>query len=215
MVGLQPVVELHLGAFDHLVDHALHVGAGASCLALVSRCMVFKSARSASSAPGYWIFTATSRPSAHRPVHLADAGRATGSSLKRAEPDRPLWCPTGRRASGGLFRPAAAARVFLQLGQRLAVGPAVLLGDGGLQHRGAWPAFIAPPLSSPSTLNSWLAAFHQLGVDFVAGFPRSAACPAPARPDQPYRPGCWPASRCSDTSTLDVVGHASIIPDPG
>ena len=29
------------------------------------RCIVFRSARSASSAPGYWILTATSRPSAH------------------------------------------------------------------------------------------------------------------------------------------------------
>ena len=32
VVGLQPVVEFHLGAFDQLVDDALHVGAGGELL---------------------------------------------------------------------------------------------------------------------------------------------------------------------------------------
>ena len=46
VVGLQPVVQFHLGAFDEFVDHALDVGAGASCLStLVSRRMVLRSAQ--------------------------------------------------------------------------------------------------------------------------------------------------------------------------
>ena len=58
---------------------------------LTIRCMVFRSARSASSAPGYWILTATSRPSDHTALctwpMLAEA---TGLSSNDANRSRHL-----------------------------------------------------------------------------------------------------------------------------
>jgi hypothetical protein len=57
--------------------------------------LVLRSARSASSAPGYWILTATSRPSAHTPLctcpMLAEATGASSNDWKRSRQRVPSW----------------------------------------------------------------------------------------------------------------------------
>ena len=64
--------------------------------------MVLRSARSASSAPGYWILTATSRPSAHTALCTCPIeAEAIGSSSKEANRSRhlvPNW-PSSTRCT--------------------------------------------------------------------------------------------------------------------
>ena len=76
---------------------------GVSCLStLVIRRIVFRSARSASSAPGYWILTATSRPSDHTPLctwpMLAEATGVSSNEANRARHLVPS-CPSSIRCT--------------------------------------------------------------------------------------------------------------------
>ena len=79
---------------------------------LVIRRMVFRSARSASSAPGYWILTATSRPSAHTPLctcpMLAEATGVSSKEVNRSRHFVPSWpssirCTFGADSGGASF----------------------------------------------------------------------------------------------------------------
>ena len=77
VVGLQPVVEFHLGALDQLVDHALHVGAGGELLEHADHALHGLQV-GAQRLVGARVLDldrdlAAVRP--HRLVHLADAGR--------------------------------------------------------------------------------------------------------------------------------------------
>ena len=140
-------------------------------------------------APGYCTLTATSRPSCPAAaVYLADAGGgAAGSSSNSAKRCRqPVPnCSSSTRCTV-LVR--HRRRGVLQLGQRLPVRRGRLLGQSRPRTRdSAWPNFIAPPLSSPSTAKSCSAVRAlQLGVDdlrIVPGQPFT-----PARSDPPGHP---------------------------
>ena len=62
--------------------------------------MVFRSARSASSAPGYWILTATSRPSDQTALctwpMLADAMGVSSNEVNRSRHLVPSWASSTR-----------------------------------------------------------------------------------------------------------------------
>ena len=97
IVGLQPVVKFHLGAFDQLVDDALDIHAG---------CELFDDSDHAPQGlqvgaqrlVGARVLDlhghlATVGP--HRLVYLADAGRRHRSVVERGEPLTPLGAQLG------------------------------------------------------------------------------------------------------------------------
>ena len=155
---------------------------------LTIRCMVFRSARSASSAPGYWILTATSRPSDHTALctwpMLADA---IGRVVERGEPLAPLGAQL--RVEHPVHLGGGQRRGLpLQFGQRLAVRLAVLLGDRGLHHRQRLADLHRAALELTEHGEQLLGGLvHQLGVDLVLATCRSTVCrsPSAARPAMP------------------------------
>ncbi len=111
-----------------------------------------KSLISALPAPGYWILTATWRPSRQTalctwPIEAAAAGRSSNSA-KLARHSSPMSLArtlcTVRAGSGGADS-CSLARVARY-------GPAISGGSAASNIDSAWPSFIAPPLSSPRTL---------------------------------------------------------------
>src|SRR5271170_429372 len=121
--------------------------------------MVLRSARRASSAPGYWILTATSRPSDHTALctwpMLAEATGASSNEVNRSRHLVPSWASSTRCTllagiGGASFCSLVSASRY---GSPNSSGIAASITDN------AWPTFIAPPLSSPRTVNNWLAAF--------------------------------------------------------
>ena len=136
IVGLEPVVELHLGARDQLIDDPLDVRAGGELPEYADhplhRLEVRPQRLVGAGVLDFYRNLAAVGPD--RLVDLADAGRGDRRVVKRLEPLSPLGAQLrvehpvhlGRRQRRGLA---------LQLGQRLAVGLAVLLGDRSLHDR--------------------------------------------------------------------------------
>ena len=175
--------------------------------------MVFRSARSASSAPGYWILTATSRPSAHTAlVHLADAGRGhrgvveLGESLPpfgaKLRVEHPVHLVGGQRR-----------RILLQLGQRFAVRLAELLWNGSFHHRQGLADLHRAALELPENGEELLGRFfHEFGVDLVLRF---AGQPLAEPECCPARDATGEAGQLCVTCSAPAfdVCHASIIHD--
>ena len=116
-----------------------------------------KSLISARPAPGYWIFTATRRPSCQIarwtcPIDAAAAGTSSNSVKfsRQASPSSRArtWC-TVRAGSGG-----ADSCSLVSVAR---YGPAISGGSAASKIDSAWPSFIAPPLSSPRTRKIWSA----------------------------------------------------------
>ena len=160
VVGLQPVVEFHLGALDQLVDDALHVGAGGELLEHADHPLhgLQVGAQRLVGARVLDLDRDLAAVGPHRLVHLADAGRGHRRVVERREPLPPL---------GAQLRVEHA--VHLGRGQRRGVLAAAWSAPRGRARRtargsrppctdSAWPTFIAPPLSSPRTVNNWWAA---------------------------------------------------------
>src|ERR1700756_2396505 len=123
------------------------------------RCIVFRSARRASSAPGYWILTATSRPSCHTALctcpMLADATGVSSNELNRSRHLVPS-CWSSTRCTLAVGSGGASFCSFVNASRD---GSPYTSGIAASSTDSAWPTFMAPPLSSPRTVNSWGAAF--------------------------------------------------------
>ena len=88
--------------------------------------------------------------------------------------------------------------VFLQLGQRFAVGLAELLGNRGFHHRQGLADFHGATLELAETVNSWLAAFSiSSAVDLVLRLAGQPLAEPERRPAGKADRECWPASRCA------------------
>jgi len=134
----------------------------------------------------------------HRLVHLPDARRRLRRVVERREtlppagPELPVEHPVH------LVR-RQRRRVLLQLGQRLAVRLAVLLGDRGLHHRQRLPDLHRAALELPEHLKQLLGGLvHQLGVDLILG-----------RAGQPLAQAQCGAARhpAGQPDQLGVAGH--------
>ena len=114
----------------------------------------FKSLISALPAPGYWILTATWRPSCQTarctwPMDAAAAGWSSNSAklARHCSPMSPAstlciaWAGSGGADSCSLVRVAR-------------YGSAISGGSAASNTDSACPSFIAPPLSSPRTLKT-------------------------------------------------------------
>jgi hypothetical protein len=185
IVGLEPVVQFHFSAFDQLVDHALHIGAGGE-LPQHADHPLHGLQVGAQRLVGAGILDLDRNLAAvgpHRLVHLADAGRRDCGVVEGPEPFAPLGAqlPVEHpvHLGGGQWR-----SLPLQFGQRFAVRLAVLLGDGGLHHRQRLTDLHRAALELPENGEQLLGRLvHQLGADLVlrlAGQPFAEAqrCPA-------------------------------------
>ena len=136
VVGLQPVVQFHLGALDQLVDHALHVGAGGDLLEHTDHAL-----------HGFQVGTKRligagvlnldrdlAAVGPHRLVHLADAGRRHRGVIKGRESFAPLGAQLAVEHPVHLLG-GQRRGVLLQLGQRFAVGLAELVGNRRFHDR--------------------------------------------------------------------------------
>ncbi|SKU25806.1 Uncharacterised protein [Mycobacteroides abscessus subsp. abscessus] len=180
-----------------------------------SRCMVFKSERTASSAPGYCTLTATTRPSLHTarctcPM-LAEATGLSSKDWKRSRHFVPNWASRTRwtlsAGSGG------ASLCSLVRASRK--GSAKAGGMAASNTDSAWPSFMAAPLSSPSTWKSCSAAFSIISaltssLDLpVSRFPT----PSAARPAIPAGSDASFAARAARPRRISAMGY--IMPGPG
>ena len=118
---------------------------------LPTRLSWLKSLISALPAPGYWILTATCRPSCQMarctcPMDAAATG-ASSNSAKLARQSSPISLArtrcTALAGSGGADS-CSLVRVARY-------GPAISGGRAASKIESAWPNFMAPPLSSPRT----------------------------------------------------------------
>ena len=210
VVGLQPVVQLHLGALDEFVDHALHVGARGQlpehagqpphglevgAQSLVGAGVLDLDGHRAAVAP-------------HPLVHLADAGRGHRGVVELGEPFTPLGAQLSVEHPVNLGRRQRRG-VLLQFGQGLAVGGAVLLGDGGLEHRERLAHFHGAALELAEHAEQLLGGLvHQLGVDLVAGLAGQPFGRAESRPARDADRDAGQLGVAAGAAALDVVSHA-------
>ncbi len=173
VLGLQPVVQFHLGALDHLVDHALDVGAGGELLEHTDHALHGLQIGT-QRLVGAGVLDLDRHVAAvvpHRPVHLPDAGRGHRCVVKRIEPGAPLGAQLPVEHAVHLRRRQRRG-VLLQLGQRLAVGLAELLGHRGLHHRQCLADLHRAALELAEDGEQLIGGLlHQLGVDLVARLP--------------------------------------------
>ena len=102
-----------------------------------------------------------------RLVHLADACRRDGVSSNDVEPLPPLGAELGVEHPVHLGR-GQRRSILLQLGQRLAVGLAELLGNGGLHDRQRLADLHRAALELAEDGEQLVGRLlHQLGVDLV------------------------------------------------
>ncbi len=113
-----------------------------------------RSAISAWAAPGYCTFTATSRPSDQtaRCTWPIDAEAAGTSSNERNR--RRHWRPSPLASTLCTVVAGIGGAASCSLVSVARYGPARSSGNAASKIDMAWPNFIAPPLSSPSTRNS-------------------------------------------------------------
>ena len=186
IVGLEPVVEFHLGALDQLVDHALHVGAGGELPQHADHPLhgLQVGAQRLVGAGVLDLDRDLAAVGPHRLVHLADAGRRDRLVVERAEPLPPLGAQLRVEDPVHLGR-GQRRGLPLQLGQRLAVGLAVLLGDRGLHDRQRLADLHRAALEFAEHGEELLGGLvHQFGVDLVlrlAGQPFAEAQRGTAR----------------------------------
>ena len=214
-LGLEPVVELLLGAGLHLGDQRLHVDAR-------------DQAAHGAGQPGELAQVGAERVAGagvldlHRDlaavvpaalVHLADR---RGRGRAAVEPDQ-LLLPVRRRGRGRAPRgPAGSASAAPSPGAWSAArgrAPAISSGSAASSTESAWPNFIAPPLSSPRVRKSCSAVRCWMS-DITA----SAGCaadplaePERAAPGVPDRQGGEP--RRPRHGLAGQLGHASSVPN--
>ena len=145
-----------------------------------------KSLISARPAPGYWIFTATSRPSRQRarctcPIEAAAAGLSLNSANVRASGAEVFGEDTVHRA-GGQRRGR-----LLQLGQRCPVEAGELRREGGLEDRQGLPELHRAALELAEHAEDLVGrAVLDLGGNELAGRPPSRLPrPSAVRPASP------------------------------
>ena len=208
-VGLQPVVQLLDDPGLELGDQRLDVHAGEERGEQPGepRPSWLRSAISAVAAPGYWILTATSRPSRQvAAVHLADAGRRGRLVVERwnALAPRPAELLGEHRVHGAHRH---RRRRLLQLGQRLAVGAGDLLGQRGLEDRQRLAELHRPALELAQDGEELLGgALLQLGGDRSAGRPAEPlAEPEGGAPGRPAR-----AAAAAELAPCGVTGPSSV-----
>ena len=90
----------------------------------------------------------------HRAVHLADAGRGGRGLVEVAEAVAASGGRTARRAPCARWPPASAARPPAAWSAPRGRARRCSSGSAASNTDSAWPSFIAPPLSSPRTVNS-------------------------------------------------------------
>ena len=169
VLGFQPVVQFHLGALDQLVDDALHVGAGGELLDHADHPLhgLQVGAQRLVGAGVLDLHRDLAPVGPHRLVHLADAGRRDRRVVERGEPLAPLGAQLCVEHAVHLGR-GQRRRIPLQLGQRLAVRLAVLLGDRGLHHRQRLADLHRAALELTEHGEQLLGGLvHQFGVDLV------------------------------------------------
>ncbi len=171
VLGLQPVVQLHLGALDQLVDHALDVGARRELLEHPDQTLhgLEVGPQRLVGARVLDLDRHLTAVGPHTLVHLADAGRGHRGVVERAEPFAPLGAQLGVEhpvhLGGGQRR-----GVLLQLGQRFAVRLAELLGDRGLEHRQGLAHLHRAALELTEDREQLVGGlFQELGLDLVPG----------------------------------------------
>ena len=169
IVGLEPVVQFHLGALDQLVDDALHIGARRELLEHTDHAL-HRLQVGAQRLVGAGILDLDRDLAAvgpHRLVHLADAGRGDRLVVERREPVPPFGAQL--RVEDAVDLGGGHRRCFpLQLRQRLAVGLAVLLGDGGFHDRQGLADLHRAALELAQDGEQLLGSLvHQFGVDLV------------------------------------------------
>ena len=157
------------------------------CMTRLIRDSWRRSDRRASSAPGYCTLTATSRPSRQTarctcPMLAAAAG-VSSNSWKRERQPRPNCSASIRCTSAGGI--GGAADCSLTSDSRN--GAANSSGMAASNTLRAWPNFMAPPLSSPSTSNSCSALFAMSCAEICSPSPPASLRPQPptARPATP------------------------------
>ena len=216
VVGLEPVVELHLGALDQLVDHPLHIGAGGELpedadhplhgFQVGAQCLI-----------GAGVLDLDGDHTAvrpHRLVHLPDAGRGHRLVVERHEPITPLGAQLRVQNPVHLLR-GQRRGVLLQLGQCLAVGLAELLGDGGFHHRERLAELHRAALELTEHGEQLVGRLlHQFGADLVFRRTRQSLaepqCGAAGHPDGKARE----LRIARHTAALDLC-HDTIIHDEG
>ena len=141
----------------------------------------------ASPAPGYWILTATSWPSAQTarctwPIEAAAAGLSSNDA-KRLRHDGPssraiTWCTTDAGIGGAASCSCVSVARY---------GATMFSGRADSKIDIAWPNFIAPPLSSPSTRKSCSAVrcWTEVATASAGAPPIRRPRPSVARPAYP------------------------------
>ena len=157
-----------------------------------------KSLSRALPAPGYWIFTATRRPSCQTawctwPIDAAAAGLSSNSanwsrqSGPRSCGQHPVHGARGQRRRG-----------FLELGQRRPVRPGDFRRQRGLEDGQRLPELHRPALELSQDPEDLLGRpLLDLGGDQFGGPAADALAEPPARSGRPVRRGGWPAWRCA------------------
>ena len=175
-----------------------------------------KSLISALPAPGYWILTATSRPSFHtaRCTWPMDAA-AAGLVVEEAKLLAPVGAELPAREPGARSAAGSGGAASCSLVSVARYGPAISGGSAASKIDNAWPNFIAPPLSSPRTwkicsaVRCWISVRDDLGrtaADALAE-PERGAAREPDRQRGHYR---GPGHR-----VLGHVVHMVILPHRG
>ena len=105
-------------------------------------------------APGYWILTATSRPSRQTarctcPIEAAAAGESSNEVNRRRQVVPRLSASTVWTVEAGIGGAESCNLVNVAR-----YGAAHSSGSAASKMLMAWPNFIAPPLSSPSVLKT-------------------------------------------------------------
>ena len=146
-----------------------------------------KSLSRALPAPGYWIFTATWRPSRQTarctwPIDAAAAGLSSNSAncSRQSGPSSSASTRyTVRAGSGG-----AASWSLVSVAR---YGPAISGGKAASKIDSACPNFIAPPLSSPRTRKIWSAVrcWISVATSSAGRPPMRLPSPSAVRPASP------------------------------
>ena len=216
VVGLQAVVEFHLGAFDQLVDHAPHIGARRELPEDADQALygLEVGAQRLVSARVLDLDGHLAAVGPHRFVDLADAGRGHRGVVERQEPLAP---PGAELAVEHAVHPCGGQRrgILLQLRQSFAVGLAELLGDGGFHHRQRLADLHRPALEFTEHREQLVCRLlHKLGVDLVLGLAGQAFAEAQrgaaGHPDGKARELC-----VARDAAASYLCHLSIIHDSG
>ncbi len=170
----------------------------------------------ASPAPGYCTFTATSRPSCHRPlctcpIDAAAAGppsSQTSRSRQSSPRPRAIWSRTVCVGIGGAESWSAV--------RWARYGAATSSGNAASSTDSAWPNFIAPPLSSPSVRKSCSAVRCCISVITTSPGRPASRLPSPIalRPAYPSGSAASRAVRATVLRGRSAMPSVSQVPKP-